>query len=423
MTFNQHLRPALFLGSLLALAACDFDKSVGDLKDGDTGNATCEAPARTCPDGTVVAPEPPLCETPVCPGEGGDEGGGECPADAMICPDGSSVGRRGPDCAFAPCPEPDPVCLPEECGPMPDVPTVECPNGGTAGPVCERSGQDTCAWSVRSCDDIGCTGEARLCADGSAVGRVPPTCEFEACPGECDPADCDPMPPIYIPNILCDDGTYAGAFCMQDAAGGCGWEIRECSWSCPDDAKVCPDGTTVIRSGPDCEFAPCPTLCEGEAVHLTPAACPSTDVPILPGPGCYVPCTEEGTACESGGTCMLVQTNPCECAQGQACCAACGQQQTVCVTDGAITACTELAHRTFESLEQKECGNSPDGEALCRWRISFNADEYTWFHSDVAENGPYTCGDGRIVAGGYTGEFDPQTGLLVWDDVEYRAIE
>lgn len=29
-----------------------------------------------------------------------------------------------------------------------------------------------------------CTLEAKLCPDGSTVGRVGPDCEFEACPGE-----------------------------------------------------------------------------------------------------------------------------------------------------------------------------------------------------------------------------------------------
>ncbi|MBY0110704.1 hypothetical protein K2Y00_01730 [Patescibacteria group bacterium] len=28
--------------------------------------------------------------------------------------------------------------------------------------------------------------------------------------------------------------------------------------ACPADAKICPDGTGVGRSGPNCEFAPCP---------------------------------------------------------------------------------------------------------------------------------------------------------------------
>ncbi|MEZ4200005.1 MAG: hypothetical protein R3B69_00140 [Candidatus Paceibacterota bacterium] len=29
-----------------------------------------------------------------------------------------------------------------------------------------------------------CTLEAKLCPDGSAVGRIGPNCEFAACPGE-----------------------------------------------------------------------------------------------------------------------------------------------------------------------------------------------------------------------------------------------
>lgn len=33
-------------------------------------------------------------------------------------------------------------------------------------------------------DIIGCTMEAKLCPDGSAVGRQGPNCEFTACPGE-----------------------------------------------------------------------------------------------------------------------------------------------------------------------------------------------------------------------------------------------
>ena len=30
------------------------------------------------------------------------------------------------------------------------------------------------------------------------------------------------------------------------------------SYACPQDAKVCPDGSTVGRTGPNCEFAVCP---------------------------------------------------------------------------------------------------------------------------------------------------------------------
>lgn len=61
----------------------------------------------------------------------------------------------------------------------------------------------------------GCTEEAKVCPDGSSVGREGPDCEFAACPGEATKA-------------------------------------------CTEDAKVCPDGSSVGRQGPDCEFAPCP---------------------------------------------------------------------------------------------------------------------------------------------------------------------
>ncbi|MFZ1626216.1 MAG: hypothetical protein WAT81_00245 [Candidatus Moraniibacteriota bacterium] len=29
-------------------------------------------------------------------------------------------------------------------------------------------------------------------------------------------------------------------------------------WACTMEAKLCPDGSAVSRSGPRCEFAPCP---------------------------------------------------------------------------------------------------------------------------------------------------------------------
>ena len=46
----------------------------------------------------------------------------------------------------------------------------------------------TTSYSVEltvSCDEpVFCTADAKTCPDGSAVSRVPPTCEFAACPGE-----------------------------------------------------------------------------------------------------------------------------------------------------------------------------------------------------------------------------------------------
>ena len=63
-----------------------------------------------------------------------------------------------------------------------------------------------------------CTMEAKVCPDGSAVGRTGPNCEFAPCPGGEEP-----------PAV-----------------------------ACTKEAKVCPDGSAVGRTGPECEFAPCP---------------------------------------------------------------------------------------------------------------------------------------------------------------------
>lgn len=39
----------------------------------------------------------------------------------------------------------------------------------------------------------------------------------------------------------------------NDAGGNSGGQTM-----CTMDAKICPDGSSVGRSGPDCEFEPCP---------------------------------------------------------------------------------------------------------------------------------------------------------------------
>ncbi|MCX6803743.1 MAG: hypothetical protein NTY48_04190 [Candidatus Diapherotrites archaeon] len=63
---------------------------------------------------------------------------------------------------------------------------------------------------------IGCTMDAKICPDGSAVGRTAPFCEFEVCSS-----------------------------------------INEESIVCPKDARSCPDGSIVGRVAPTCEFALC----------------------------------------------------------------------------------------------------------------------------------------------------------------------
>jgi hypothetical protein len=68
-----------------------------------------------------------------------------------------------------------------------------------------------------------CTEEAKVCPDGSAVGRTGPNCEFAPCP-----------------EIVVQSGSTQPIACAMDA-------------------KLCPDGSAVGRFGQNCEFAPCPT--------------------------------------------------------------------------------------------------------------------------------------------------------------------
>lgn len=69
---------------------------------------------------------------------------------------------------------------------------------------------------------VGCTEEAKLCPDGTSVGRTGPNCSFAECP----------------------------ALPMQKPRG-------DEQVMCTMDAMQCPDGSYVGRTGPKCEFV-CP---------------------------------------------------------------------------------------------------------------------------------------------------------------------
>jgi hypothetical protein len=154
-------------------------------------------------------------------------------------------------------------------------------------------------------DAVACTMEAKLCSDGSYVGRTAPSCQFAPCPSTCvcpsgyiaDGNACNPkcyysQPPCLAPSIICKEneneteppilgascGTvtpgYQNECCVNK--GYSGWDGEE--WrcitkeeqdeleneseendlvACPADAKLCPDGTYVSRIGSNCEFQKC----------------------------------------------------------------------------------------------------------------------------------------------------------------------
>lgn len=130
-----------------------------------------------------------------------------------------------------------------------------------------------------------CTMEAKLCPDGSAVGRSGPNCEFAACPAASNGTE-----PVY----------------------------------CTMDAKMCPDGSYVGRTGPNCEFSACPSAPAADS----PSCQANPYTSCLSGEGCAVcpPCAEcNSVSCHSIAFCKSIgfdenwyeQADPdCGCPQG-----------------------------------------------------------------------------------------------------------
>lgn len=103
---------------------------------------------------------------------------------------------------------------------------------------------------------VACTQEARMCPNGSFVSRTGPHCEFSPCPKDELPAyrgiSEEPFQaptPVTPPKAEAKKQTppaKEGVICTQ--------EVRLCS-----------DGSFVARTGPKCEFAPCPDDLEAES--------------------------------------------------------------------------------------------------------------------------------------------------------------
>lgn len=100
--------------------------------------------------------------------------GNHCTEEAMVCPDGNSVVRSGPQCAFAPCKTSptirgiteDPFEVPfEETPTEPNQKTLPAP----APPETPKK-------------EVMCPQDAKMCPDGSFVGRIAPKCQYAPCP-------------------------------------------------------------------------------------------------------------------------------------------------------------------------------------------------------------------------------------------------
>ena len=210
---------------------------------------------------------------------------------------------------------------------------------------------------------------------------------------------------------------------------------------CTDDAMICPDGTAVGRSGPDCEFDPCPggtdsgetegetggPVCAPDDEYFEPAGCPSKEgIGYVIEPGCQTACDLEAPECGDGSICMPVEINPCICDGGD-CCAACAAGAALCVPVAAGDACGALVGHTFSSVDEYECGIAKDGLIYCNWSIDLAANgQYNWLYSDLGEGGEYACQDGQLFLANNSVleiSYDADSGTLTWDGIDYVAAD
>ncbi len=85
-------------------------------------------------------------------------------------------------------------------------------------------------WPYAAQEYIACTMEAKICPDGTGVGRTGPNCEFAPCPGETAPPNIQSgisgivltgptCPVVRVDDPSCNDKPYQGDFIIKDVAG------------------------------------------------------------------------------------------------------------------------------------------------------------------------------------------------------------
>lgn len=92
-----------------------------------------------------------------------------------------------------------------------------------------------------------CSREAKICPDGSSVGRTGPNCEFTACPSAtnskatakdgcvitgCSNHLCADTEQVSTCEYLDEYACYAAATCGRTAAGNCGWLMTDSLRAC-----------------------------------------------------------------------------------------------------------------------------------------------------------------------------------------------
>lgn len=154
------------------------------------------------------------------------------------------------------------------------------------------------SWNLEAC-----TMEARLCPDGSYVGRVGPSCDFALCSDvntrviEIEPEINDENRDTVTPSVP-PEGNGG------ETSGDADSKQIPSPIACTMDAKQCPDGSYVGRTGPRCEFEECPT--SNPSLTLTVSGTVSI------GPTCPVERDPPDPNCSPApynGTILLINTS------------------------------------------------------------------------------------------------------------------
>lgn len=160
------------------------------------------------------------------------------------------------------------ACTQAECSPAPGAPNYTCPDGSTAGPVCERDPAGTCGWNFVTCPGI-CQADAD-CAQGEQC--INGTCA--AGPTSCGGSTCGAGQ--YCCNPSCGICAPLGGSCTQQVCASACSSDADCasSESCVNGQCVSgqPCGNNVCPAGELCCNASC-GMCAPPGVACTQQAC------------------------------------------------------------------------------------------------------------------------------------------------------
>ncbi len=264
--------------------------------------------------------------------EGRSTTGTVCKQDAKICPDGTAVSRIAPNCEFDLCPDRSPI--PKEN----HIIIPELLNSDNTGESIEGSVPSGMGWVQGTQDNAeksgrACTLDAKICPDGTSVGRIGSDCEFAPCSGTAQSEfviqlyyrvkgkatyeaplmlrgnevsakseysiRIPEIGPITIDSLRLDfiKGLSINEEVTVDWIRLVGPKIVSPTTAvCTKESYVCPDGSSVRRVPPTCEFASClrdetPKPTAGVACTQEAKICPDgTSVSRIP-PRCdFAPC-------------------------------------------------------------------------------------------------------------------------------------